>query len=69
MNEDLLTYKESYLVMLAFLQKNYELTNSEDLAILLGGFNYYSIKEDKLETMDPAAWEDWIDSIKLIKQK
>ena len=54
---------QAYKVMLAFLDKEYELSRSDDLAGLLSG---YQLTSDESRTMDPAAWHDWIAAVNKI---
>jgi len=58
-----LTKKEAYLAMYSFLEHEYELTKSDDIGGLLGGM---SLLQDG-STADPAAWEDWENTIKKVK--
>lgn len=60
---DNLTIKEAYQVMLLYLENLYELTDSDDLAGFLGSMQFL---EDG-STADSAAWEDWLDSVKKLK--
>lgn len=69
MDENNLTILESYKVMLAFLDYFYKMTNSDDLGGFLGGFAISKENEGYAETMDPAAWNDWLNSVKLIIEK
>lgn len=46
--------------MYDFLEKEFELTKSDDIAILLGGM---SLLENGCSA-DAAAWIDWLDSVK-----
>lgn len=49
------------MIALRFIEKNYELNNSEDFAMLLSSMHF--LGEDNLPA-DPAVWEDWLDSVK-----
>jgi hypothetical protein len=51
--------RQAYRAMLIFLERTYDLTRSDDLAGLLGG---WQLKVDG-ETMDPAAWGDWLAAV------
>lgn len=51
---------EAYKAMVKFLEKYYNRTKSDDIASLLG--DMILIEAEK--TADPAAWEDWLESIK-----
>ena len=54
-----LTKLQAYNAMVKFLDIYYEQTKSDDVGSLLGGMSFLS--DDS--TADPAAWEDWTDSI------
>ena len=63
-DKEKLTIEEAYLAMLAYLDNLYNMTNSDDLAGFLGGMQLMG----KQETMDPAAWYDWLDAVKKVKE-
>jgi len=69
MDEHKLTILESYKVMLTFLDGLYKMTNSDDLAGFLGGFSISKENEESVETIDPATWYDWLNSVKFIIEK
>lgn len=54
-----LSKKEAYLAMFAFLEERYEMTQSDDLGVLLGSMMLL----DDGETADPAVWHEWCDAI------
>lgn len=54
-----LTIKQAFQVMVSFLENFYERTGADDIGILLGDLQ---ILEDGV-TADPAAWEDWLESV------
>lgn len=54
-----ITIEQAYQAMLVFLEREYRLTGSDELGGLLGG---YQLTVDG-KTMDPAAWDDWIDAV------
>ena len=56
---DKISIKEAYTAMYAFLENEYSLTNSDDIGGLLGGM---SLLQDGT-TADPAAWDDWLQSV------
>jgi hypothetical protein len=56
---DKITVKAAYAAMYKFLEHEYELTNSNDIAGLLGGM---SLLENG-NTADPAIWVDWLNAI------
>jgi hypothetical protein len=55
-----ITILQAYKAMILFLEKEYELTKSNDLGGLLGG---YQLQTDEKDTIDSAAWNDWILSV------
>jgi hypothetical protein len=54
-----LTIRQAYEAMALFLEGVYQRTNSDDLGALLGDLQ---ILEDG-GTADPAAWQDWLNSV------
>jgi hypothetical protein len=54
-----LTVEQAYRVMLAFLEREVELTESLDLADLLAG---YKLDGDG-RTNDPALWDEWMEAV------
>jgi hypothetical protein len=59
-----LTKKEAYLAMFAFLENEYEMSKSDDIGGLLS--NISLLPDGK--SVDPAAWKDWEDAIKKVKE-
>ena len=59
-----LTVEQAYRAMLAFLEREVELTESSDLADLLAG---YRLDEDG-RTSDPALWEEWLEAVGRARQ-
>ena len=59
MNNKVLTEKEAYLAMHAFLEKYYEMTKSDEIAGLLGSM---SILKDG-NSVDPAYMKDWKEAV------
>ncbi len=59
-----LTAKEAFESMIKYLEMYYERTGSDDIGSLLGDM---ILLEDGV-TSDPAAWNDWLTCIKIIKQ-
>jgi hypothetical protein len=55
-----LTTHQAFQAMVIFLEKFYDRTQSNDVGGLLGDL---MIRPDG-STADPAAWQDWIDSIR-----
>jgi len=49
--------------MFSFLEREYELTGSDDIAGLLSDLSLL----DDGGTADPAAWETWVQSIEKVK--
>lgn len=61
-----LKHLESFNAMINFLDLYYRATNSDNIAVLLSGMQ---MNPDG-KTWDPAAWEDWMESINaVIKEK
>lgn len=58
-----LTAQEAYEVMMLFLEKHYERTDSDDIGALLGALQFF---EDGV-TADPAMWEDWLKCVSKVK--
>lgn len=58
--DDKITVLAAYTAMYDFLEKEFELTQSSDIAVLLNGM---SMLEDG-SSADAAAWVDWLDSVK-----
>lgn len=58
-----LTAQEAFKTMVKFLEAYYERTGSDDVGSLLGDI---ILLEDG-STADPAAWNDWIECIKIVK--
>lgn len=52
--------KTAYLAMYDFLDRVYKQTNDDGIGALLGGMSFL---EDG-QTADPAAWSDWLESVK-----
>ena len=62
-----LTCVQAYKARLHFLDFIYFTTYDDNLGSILGGMALYSdISGQQPETMDPAAFDDWMDSIKII---
>ena len=59
-----LTVEQAYRAMLAFLEREVDLTESSDLADLLAG---YRLDEDG-RTSDPAVWEEWLEAVGRARQ-
>lgn len=63
LNRKILTIEESYMTMYKFIEGYYYRLNNPDLlAMLLGGFR---LRENG-STVDPAAWEDWLEAIEAV---
>ncbi|MFC5552032.1 hypothetical protein [Massilia aerilata] len=56
---DTMTVEQAYRAMLAFLQREVELTESSDLADLV---SEYKLGPDG-QTRDPALWEEWLEAV------
>jgi hypothetical protein len=59
-----LTVEQAYRAMLAFLEREVELTECSDLADLLAG---YRLGQDG-QTKDPALWEEWLEAVGRARQ-
>ena len=62
---DTLTVEQAYRAMLAFLEREVDLTESSDLADLLAG---YRLGADG-RTSDPALWDEWLEAVGRARQK
>lgn len=63
LESETLTIEESYKTMYKFIEGYYYRLNKPDLlAMLLGGFRL----RDNGYTVDPAAWEDWLDAVETV---
>jgi hypothetical protein len=59
-----MTVEQAYQAMLAFLQREVELTESSDLADLM---SEYKLGDDG-RPRDPALWEEWMEAVgKVVK--
>jgi len=54
-----LTVEQAYRAMLAFLEREVELTESSDLADLLAGYRLDSAGR----MSDPAVWDAWLQAV------
>lgn len=57
--DNTMTVEQAYRAMLAFLQREVELTESSDLADLV---SEYKLGADG-RTRDPAIWEAWLEAV------
>ena len=62
-----LSIQQSYLAMFYLLDMFYWITKDDCLGSLLGGFNPYLFVGGM--SADPAAWDDWINSVKKISDE
>lgn len=60
-----LTVEEAFGSMVKYLEIYYERTGSNDVGSLLGDM---ILLEDG-STADPAAWSDWVECVKMVKQE
>jgi hypothetical protein len=59
-----ITVEQAYRIMLAFLEREVDLTESSDLADLV---SEYKLGADG-KTRDPAIWEEWMEAVgKVVK--
>ena len=56
---DKLSLREAYAAMYAFLERRYQITESDELANILTGMSLVS--DDK--PVDPAVWSEWVKAI------
>jgi len=63
--ENKLTKLQAFNAMVKFLEGYYEKTKSDDIGSLLGDLQLFSDGG----TFDPAAWDDWIESVTAILKK
>jgi hypothetical protein len=62
--DNTITVEQAYRVMLAFLEREVDLTESSDLADLV---SEYKLGADG-KTRDPAIWEEWMEAVgKVVK--
>jgi hypothetical protein len=59
---EMLTIHQAYAAMLLFLQRYYNNTQSEDVAILISGM--YLIDEGS--TADPGSWFEWMEDVETV---
>jgi hypothetical protein len=59
-----ITVEQAYQAMLAFLEREVELTESSDLADLV---SEYRLGEDG-QPRDPTLWEEWLEAVGKVKQ-
>jgi hypothetical protein len=57
--DNMMTVEQAYRAMLAFLEREVELTESSDLADLV---SEYKLGADG-QTRDPALWEEWLGAV------
>jgi hypothetical protein len=62
--DNTITVEQAYRIMLAFLEREVDLTESSDLADLV---SEYKLGADG-KTRDPAIWEEWMEAVgKVVK--
>lgn len=57
-----LTIEQAYRAMFYFLEREYELTKSDELGGMLGSLSWHIWKDGG--PADPAAWQDWQDAVR-----
>jgi hypothetical protein len=57
-----ITVEQAYRIMLAFLEREVELTESSDLADLV---SEYKLGADG-KTRDPALWDEWLEAVEKV---
>ena len=60
---DTLTVEQAYQVMLAFLEREVDLTECSDLADLLAGYRL----DAKGQPRDPALWDEWMQAVAQVR--
>jgi hypothetical protein len=61
--DNTMTVEQAYRAMLAFLEREVELTESSDLADLV---SEYKLGADG-QTRDPALWQEWLEAVGKVK--
>jgi hypothetical protein len=62
--DNMMTVEQAYRAMLAFLEREVELTESSDLADLV---SEYKLGADG-KTRDPALWEEWMEAVASVRR-
>jgi hypothetical protein len=62
MIEPRLTIEQAYRAMFCFLEREYELTKSDELGGMLGSLSWL-IWEGGQGPADPGAWQDWQEAV------
>lgn len=62
--DNTMTVEQAYRAMLAFLEREVELTESSDLADLV---SEYKLGDDG-QTRDPALWEEWLAAVDKVRR-
>jgi hypothetical protein len=62
--DNTMTVEQAYRAMLAFLQREVELTESSDLADLV---SEYRLGADG-QPRDPALWEEWLEAVASVRR-
>jgi hypothetical protein len=62
--DNTMTVEQAYRAMLAFLEREVELTESSDLADLV---SEYKLGADG-KTRDPALWEEWMEAVASVRR-
>ncbi|MCS0585005.1 hypothetical protein NX784_25790 [Massilia pinisoli] len=60
---DTLTVEQAYRAMLAFLEREVDLTECSDLADLLSGYRLGADGQPR----DPALWDEWMDAVAQVR--
>ena len=64
MTEQKLTIEQAYRAMFYFLEREYELTKSDELGGMLGSLFWHVWTHGG--PADPAAWQDWLDAVQQV---
>jgi len=62
MTEQKLTIEQAYRAMFYFIEREYELTKSDELGGMLGSLSW-QVWEGGHGPADPGAWQDWQDAV------
>ncbi len=66
-NDKILTLEQAFCAMFYFLEHEYELTKSDEIAIILSSLDW-TVLSDNSGPPDPAAWDDWLEAVKKAKK-
>jgi hypothetical protein len=61
MDNTTVTLRQAFLIMHAYLEKEFELSPSDELAILLGNLALWETEKGNKEPIDAAVFPQWLD--------